>query len=44
MGSSQSYVADPNAFASKVNEDDDRSQWKSYDYVVVGGGASVMVA
>ncbi len=39
MGSSHSYVTDPNAFATQVNEDDDRSRWKSYDYVVVGGGA-----
>ena len=39
MGSSHSYVTDPNAFATKVNENDDRSQCKSYDYVVVGGGA-----
>ena len=38
MGSSHSHVTDPNAFASKVNENDDRSHWKSYDYVVVGGG------
>ena len=39
MGSSHSHVTDPNAFATKVNENDDRSHWKSYDYVVVGGGA-----
>ena len=39
MGSSYSYVTDPNAFSTKVNENDDRSHWKSYDYVVVGGGA-----
>jgi len=38
MGSSHSYVTDPNAFATKVNENDHRSHWKSYDYVVVGGG------
>jgi hypothetical protein len=39
MGSSHSYVTDPNAFATKVIENDDTSHWKSYDYVVVGGGA-----
>ncbi len=39
MGSSHSYVTDPSAFATKVKENDDRSHWKSYDYVVVGGGA-----
>ena len=38
MGSSHSYVADPNAFATKVKKADDQSSWKSYDYVVVGGG------
>jgi hypothetical protein len=36
-------VTDPNAFATKVNETDDRSQWKSYDYVVVGEGALALV-
>jgi hypothetical protein len=39
MGSSHSYVTDPDAFATKVKETDDKSSWKSYDYVVVGGGA-----
>ena len=39
MGSSHSYVADPNVFATEVKEIDDKSHWKSYDYVVVGGGA-----
>lgn len=39
MGSSHSYVTDPDAFATKVDENDDRSHWKSYDYVIVGGGA-----
>jgi len=39
MGSSHSYVTDPNAFATKVDENDDKTHWKSYDYVVVGGGA-----
>ena len=38
MGSSHSYVSDPNAFATEVEESDDRSQWKTYDYVIVGGG------
>lgn len=38
MGSSHSYVTDPNAFATKVKDADDKSSWKSYDYVVVGGG------
>lgn len=38
MGSSHSYVTDPNAFATKVDGNDDRSHWKSYDYVIVGGG------
>lgn len=40
MGSSHSYVTDPNAFATEVNENDDRSHWRSYDYVVVGGGTA----
>jgi hypothetical protein len=39
MGSSHSYVTDPNAFATEVKENDDKSHWRSYDYVVVGGGA-----
>jgi hypothetical protein len=39
MGSSHSYVTDPNVFATEVKEIDDKSHWKSYDYVVVGGGA-----
>ena len=39
MGSSHSYVTDPNAFATEVGENDDQSHWKSYDYVIVGGGA-----
>ena len=39
MGSSHSYVTDPNVFATEVKETEDRSHWKSYDYVVVGGGA-----
>jgi hypothetical protein len=39
MGSSHSYVTDPNAFSTEVKENDDISHWKSYDYVVVGGGA-----
>jgi choline dehydrogenase len=40
MGSSYSYVTDPNAFATEVKgNDDEKSHWKSYDYVVVGGGA-----
>ena len=38
MGSSHSYVTDPNAFATEVKESDDSSQWKTYDYVIVGGG------
>ena len=38
MGSSHSYVTDPNAFATEAKESDDRSQWKTYDYVIVGGG------
>lgn len=38
MGSSYSHVTDPNAFATEVKESDDRSQWKTYDYVIVGGG------
>ena len=38
MGSSHSCVTDPNAFATEVKESDDRSQWKTYDYVIVGGG------
>ncbi|KAF8487360.1 GMC oxidoreductase [Russula ochroleuca] len=40
MGSSHSYVTDPDAFATKVKETDDKSSWKSYDYVVVGGGTA----
>ena len=39
MGSSHSYVTDPNLFATEVKEIDDKSHWKSYDYVVAGGGA-----
>src|SRR5258708_27888490 len=39
MGSSHSYVTDPSAFSTEVKENDDISHWKSYDYVVVGGGA-----
>ncbi|KAI9454085.1 GMC oxidoreductase, partial [Russula earlei] len=38
MGSSYSYVTDPNAFATDAK--DDRSHWKSYDYVIVGGGTA----
>lgn len=38
MGSSYSYVTDPNTFATEVKESDDRGQWKTYDYVIVGGG------
>jgi len=40
MGSSYSYVTDPNTFATEVKENDDRSRWKAYDYVIVGGGPS----
>ena len=39
MGSSHSYGTDPNKFATKVHENDDGNHWKSYDYVVVVGGA-----
>ena len=39
MGSSHSYVTNPNAFATQVEEIDGTSHWKSYDYVIVGGGA-----
>ena len=38
MGSSYSHVTDPNAFATEVKESDDKCQWKTYDYVIVGGG------
>jgi hypothetical protein len=38
MGSSRSYFTDPNAFVREDKEDDDRSHWKTYDYVIVGGG------
>ena len=38
MGSSHSYVTDPNTFAAEVKENDDRSHWKTHDYVIVGGG------
>jgi len=38
MGSSHSYVTDPNAFATGVEENVDEGRWKAYDYVVVGGG------
>ena len=38
MGSSYSYITDPNSFATEVKESDDRRQWKTYDYVIVGGG------
>ena len=40
MGSSYSYVTDPNTFATEVKENDDRSRWNAYDYVIVGGGPS----
>ena len=30
-------MTDPKAFATKVNENDNISHWKLYDYVVVGG-------
>jgi hypothetical protein len=39
MGSSHSYLSDPNAFATEAKGNDDPSHWKSYDYVIVGGGA-----
>ncbi len=38
MGSSHSYVTDPNAFATGVEENVGEGRWKAYDYVVVGGG------
>jgi len=38
MGSSYSYVTDPNAFATEAKGSDDRTHWKAYDYVIVGGG------
>jgi len=40
MGSSHSYVTDPNAFATGVEENVDEGRWKAYDYVVVGGGTA----
>ncbi|KAI0290299.1 GMC oxidoreductase [Russula brevipes] len=40
MGSSHSYLTNPNAFATEVKENDDRNNWKSYDYVIVGGGTA----
>ncbi|KAI0795903.1 GMC oxidoreductase [Abortiporus biennis] len=44
MGSSLSnLVSDPNKFATKVNPDgtdEDVSKWKSYDYVIAGGGTA----
>jgi hypothetical protein len=38
MGSSHSYVSDPNAFATEFKGNDDTQSWKAYDYVIVGGG------
>jgi choline dehydrogenase len=39
MGSSHSYVSDPSVCATEVRgKDDDRNNWKAYDYVIVGGG------
>ncbi|KAH9017381.1 GMC oxidoreductase [Lactarius pseudohatsudake] len=41
MGSSHSYVTDPNVCATEVKgKDDDRNKWKAYDYVIVGGGSA----
>ncbi|KAH9968390.1 GMC oxidoreductase [Russula compacta] len=40
MGSSHSYVADPNVFATEFKGQDDKSHWKTYDYVIVGGGTA----
>jgi hypothetical protein len=38
MGSSHSYVSDPNAFATEFKGNEDRESWEAYDYVIVGGG------
>jgi choline dehydrogenase len=41
MGSSHSYVSDPSVCATEVRgKDDDRNNWKAYDYVIVGGGTA----
>jgi hypothetical protein len=44
MGSSHSFVTDPNAFATEVKESDDASHWKTYDYVIVGGGRAIRLS
>jgi hypothetical protein len=40
MGSSQSYVSQPELFATPVADDKngDETRWKEYDYIIVGGG------
>ncbi|KAH9958741.1 GMC oxidoreductase [Russula dissimulans] len=40
MGSSYSYVTDPNVFATESKGSDDRTHWKAYDYIIVGGGTA----
>ncbi|KAH9966190.1 GMC oxidoreductase [Lactifluus volemus] len=39
MGSSHSYVSDPNIFATEFKGNDDKN-WRAYDYVIVGGGTA----
>ena len=45
--SKSSFLSDPTLYATQVStpnggEDDSELKWKEYDYIVVGGGVSVL--
>lgn len=43
--SKSSFLSDPDQYATRVpppNEESSELKWKEYDYIVVGGGVSVL--
>ena len=45
MGSSHSYVPQPEVFATQMADDNSphESEWKKFDFIIVGGGMSSII-